>query len=145
MSPWNMKNSVKKLEKFGSDQIILTERGTFFGYNQLVNDMTAFPIMRRIGYPVCFDATHSIQLPTSMGNISGGQREFIPFLVRAACACGVNALFMEVHNNPSDALSDSNTVLNLKYLRMILEEAIKIHNLRIELTNKNGEFNVHYD
>ena len=92
MSPWNMKNSVRKLESYGCEQIILTERGTFFGYNQLVNDMTAFPIMRKIGYPVCFDATHSIQLPTSMGNISGGQREFIPFLVRGACACGINAL-----------------------------------------------------
>ena len=145
MSPWNMKNSVRKLEKFGSKGIILTERGTFFGYNQLVNDMTSFPIMRKIGYPVCFDATHSIQLPTSMGNISGGQREFIPFLVRAACACGINALFMEVHNNPPKALSDSNTVLDLKYLKMILSEAIKIHNLRLELSNKNGEFNVHYE
>ena len=145
MSPWNMKNSVRKLEKFGSDQIILTERGTFFGYNQLVNDMTSFPIMRKIGYPVCFDATHSIQLPTSMGNISGGQREFIPFLVRAACACGINALFMEVHNKPENALSDSNTVLNLKYLKIILSEAIKIHNLRLELTNSNGEFNIHYE
>ena len=145
MSPWNMKNSVRKLESYGCDQIILTERGTFFGYNQLVNDMTAFPIMRKIGYPVCFDATHSIQLPTSMGNISGGQREFIPFLVRGASACGINALFMEVHNEPSKALSDSNTVLDLKYLKMILSEAIKIHNLRLELTNKNGEFNVHYE
>ena len=145
MSPWNMKNSVRKLEKFGSQGIILTERGTFFGYNQLVNDMTSFPIMRKIGYPVCFDATHSIQLPTSMGNISGGQREFIPFLVRAACACGINALFMEVHNNPPKALSDSNTVLDLKYLKMLLSEAIKVHNLRLELTNKNGEFNVHHE
>ena len=145
MSPWNMKNSVRKLEKFGSQGIILTERGTFFGYNQLVNDMTSFPIMRKIGYPVCFDATHSIQLPTSMGNISGGQREFIPFLVRAACACGINALFMEVHNNPPKALSDSNTVLDLKYLKMLLSEAIKVHNLRLELSNKNGEFNVHHE
>jgi len=143
MSPWNMKNSVKKLEKFGSKEIILTERGTFFGYNQLVNDMTAFPIMRKIGYPVCFDATHSIQLPTSMGNISGGQREFIPFLVRAACACGINALFMEVHNEPSKALSDSNTVLDIKYLKMILSEAKEIHELRLKLSEKNGEFNVH--
>ena len=143
MSPWNMKNSVKKLEKFGSKEIILTERGTFFGYNQLVNDMTAFPIMRKIGYPVCFDATHSIQLPTSMGNISGGQREFIPFLVRAACACGINALFMEVHNEPSKALSDSNTVLDIKYLKMILTEAKEIHELRLKLSEKNGEFNVH--
>ena len=143
MSPWNMKNSVKKLEKFGSKEIILTDRGTFFGYNQLVNDMTAFPIMRKIGYPVCFDATHSIQLPTSMGNISGGQREFIPFLVRAACACGINALFMEVHNEPSKALSDSNTVLDIKYLKMILSEAKDIHEIRLKLSEKNGEFNVH--
>ena len=80
-----------------------------------------------------------------MGNISGGQREFIPYLVRAACACGVNALFMEVHDNPNKALSDANTVLDLKYLRMILSEAIEIHNLRIKLTNRNGEFNVHTD
>ena len=145
MSPWNMKNSVRKLENFGSKEIILTDRGTFFGYNQLVNDMTSFPIMRKIGYPVCFDATHSIQLPTSMGNISGGQREFIPFLVRAACACGINALFMEVHDTPSKALSDSNTVLDIKYLKMILSEALSMHNLRIELTNKYGEFNVHND
>ena len=143
MSPWNMKNSVRKLEKFGSKEIILTDRGTFFGYNQLVNDMTAFPIMRKIGYPVCFDATHSVQLPTSMGNISGGQREFIPFLVRAACACGINALFMEVHNEPSKALSDSNTVLDLKYLKMILSEAKDIHEIRLKLSKKNGEFNVH--
>ena len=143
MSPWNMKNSVKKLEKFGSKGILLTDRGTFFGYNQLVNDMTAFPIMRKIGYPVCFDATHSIQLPTSMGNISGGQREFIPFLVRAACACGINALFMEVHDEPSKALSDSNTVLDIKYLKMILSEAKDIHEIRLKLSEKNGEFNVH--
>ena len=145
MSPWNMKNSVRKLEKFGCESILLTDRGTFFGYNQLVNDMTSFPIMRKIGYPVCFDATHSIQLPTSMGNISGGQREFIPFLVRAACACGVNALFMEVHDNPQNALSDSNTVLDIKYLKTILSEAVEVHKLRLNLTKKHGEFNVHYE
>ncbi len=145
MSPWNMKNSVRKLESFGCKDVILTDRGTFFGYNQLVNDMTSLPIMRKIGYPVCFDATHSIQLPTSMGNISGGQREFIPYLVRAACACGINALFMEVHDNPSKALSDANTVLDIKYLKMILSEAIEMHNLRIKLTNENGEYNVHTD
>ena len=135
MSPWNMKNSVRKLESFGCENVILTDRGTFFGYNQLVNDMTSLPIMRKIGYPVCFDATHSIQLPTSMGNISGGQREFIPFLIRAACACGVNAIFMEVHDNPSKALSDANTVLDLKYLKTILSEAVEMHDLRIKLTN----------
>ena len=80
-----------------------------------------------------------------MGNISGGQREFIPYLIRAACACGVNAIFMEVHDNPSKALSDANTVLDLKYLKTILSEAVEMHDLRIKLTNKNGEFNVHTD
>ncbi len=143
MSPWNMKNSVRKLETFGCNRIVLTDRGTFFGYNQLVNDMTALPIMRRTGNPVCFDATHSIQLPTSMGNISGGQREFIPYLVRAAVACGVNALFMEVHDDPPKALSDANTVLDLQYLELILSQAKAVHNLRIELNEIYGEDNVH--
>ena len=143
MSPWNMKNSVRKLESFGCNQILITDRGTFFGYNQLVNDMTCFPIMKKTGYPVCFDATHSIQLPTSMGNISGGQREFIPYLVRAAVACGINALFMEVHNNPKQALSDSNTVLDIKYLDLILSQAKEIHNLRLEQMKYSGEQNVH--
>ena len=143
MSPWNMKNSIRKLEDFGSDQVLLTDRGTFMGYNMLVNDMTCFPIMSETGYPVCYDATHSIQLPTSMGNISGGQREFIPFLVRAASACGINALFMEVHDNPEKALSDSNTVLNVKYLENILYQAKALHEIRLELLDKLGEDNVH--
>ena len=143
MSPWNMKNSVRKLESFGNEQILLTDRGTFFGYNMLVNDMTNFPIMARTGYPVCFDATHSIQLPTSMGNISGGQREFIPHLVRAAVACGVNALFMEVHDDPPYALSDANTVLDIKYLENILGQAKDVHQMRLELLDKYGEDNVH--
>ena len=82
----------------------------------LVNDMKSFPIMAETGYPVCYDATHSIQLPTSAGNISGGEREFIPHLVRASIAIGIDALFMEVHDNPSKAKSDPNTVLDLKYL-----------------------------
>ena len=143
MSPWNMKNSIRKLEDFGSDQVLLADRGTFMGYNQLVNDMTCFPIMSQTGYPVCFDATHSIQLPTSMGNISGGQREFIPYLVRAASACGINALFMEVHDNPEKALSDANTVLDIKYLENILSQAKIVHEMRLELIEKFGEDNVH--
>jgi 2-dehydro-3-deoxyphosphooctonate aldolase (KDO 8-P synthase) len=138
MSPWNMKNSLKKLESFDSKNVLLTDRGTFFGYNMLVNDMTSFPIMSQTGAPVCFDATHSIQLPTSMGNISGGQREFIPFLVRAAVACGINALFMEVHNNPSQALSDANTVLDIKYLQNILYQAKLLHEAKLDITNKYG-------
>ncbi len=143
MSPWNMKNSCRKLEAFGNEQIILADRGTFMGYNMLVNDMTCFPIMRYTGYPVCYDATHSIQLPTSMGNISGGQREFIPYLVRSAVANGINLLFMETHDNPSKALSDANTVLDIKYLENVLYQAKKVHEMRLELYNELGPDNVH--
>lgn len=142
MSPWNLKNSVKKITAEGNEQVLLTDRGTFFGYNMLVNDMTSFPIMAQTGNPVCFDATHSVQLPTSMGNISGGQREFIPYLVRAAVACGVNALFMEVHNDPDNAKSDSNTVLDIKYLENIIFQAQNIHEKKIQILEEIGEDNV---
>jgi len=145
MSPWNMKNSVRKIEANGNNQVLLADRGTFMGYNMLVNDMTSFPIMKKTGYPVCFDATHSIQLPTSMGNISGGQREFIPSLVRAATASGINALFMETHDDPVNALSDANTVLDFKYLENILGQAKVVHEMRLELLDKYGEDNVHSD
>jgi 2-dehydro-3-deoxyphosphooctonate aldolase (KDO 8-P synthase) len=143
MSPWNMKNSVRKIEANGNHQILLADRGTFLGYNMLVNDMRCLPTMAETGYPVCFDATHSIQLPTSMGNISGGQREFIPHLVRAAVACGINALFMEVHDDPDNAMSDANTVLDIKYLENILVQAMAVHKIRLELLDKYGEDNVH--
>ena len=143
MSPWNMKNSVRKLESFGCEKIILADRGTFFGYNMLINDMRCFPIMSETGYPVCYDATHSVQMPTSMGNISGGQRNFVPFLVRSAMACGVQALFMEVHDNPPAALSDANTVLDFKYLENILNQAKIMHETRLEILDKFGEDNVH--
>jgi len=145
MSPWNMKNSCRKLEAFGNNQILLTDRGTFFGYNMLINDMRSFPIMAETGYPVCFDATHSIQMPTSMGNISGGQREFIPYLTRAAAATGIDALFMEVHDDPPNALSDSNTVLDIKYLEVVLAQAKVIHETRLELKYKWGEDHVHQE
>ena len=138
-----MKNSVRKIEANGNKQILLADRGTFLGYNMLVNDMRCFPIMAETGYPVCFDATHSIQLPTSMGNISGGQREFIPCLVRAAVACGINALFMETHDDPDNALSDANTVLAIEYLEVVLRQAKAIHEMRLELLEKYGEDNVH--
>lgn len=143
MSPWNMKNSVRKIEANGNYQVLLADRGTFMGYNMLVNDMRSFPIMAETGYPVCFDATHSIQLPTSMGNISGGQREYIPHLVRAATACGINALFMEVHDDPENAMSDANTVLDIQYLENILGQAKAVHEMRLELLDKYGEDNVH--
>jgi 2-dehydro-3-deoxyphosphooctonate aldolase (KDO 8-P synthase) len=143
MSPWNMKNSIRKIEAAGNDQVLLTERGTFIGYNMLVNDFRSLPIMAETGYPVCFDATHSIQLPTSLGNISGGQREYIPYLVRAAAACGINALFLEVHDDPPNALSDSNTVLDIRYLENILTQAKASHEMRLELLDRLGEDNVH--
>jgi 2-dehydro-3-deoxyphosphooctonate aldolase (KDO 8-P synthase) len=142
MSPWNMKNSVRKIEYYGNNKILLADRGTFFGYNMLVNDMRCFSIMQETGYPVCYDATHSIQMPTSMGNISGGQREFIPALVRAASACGINALFMEVHDNPAKAKSDPNTVLHIKYLEKILYMSKKMHEKRVELEKKFLNLNV---
>lgn len=143
MSPWNMKNSVRKLDSFGCQAVVLTDRGTFLGYNMLVNDMTCFPIMSRTGCPVCFDATHSIQMPTSMGNVSGGQREFIPALVRAAIACGVQALFMETHDDPPNALSDPNTVLDIQYLETVLSQAKRVHEMRLAILEEFGEDNVH--
>lgn len=142
MSPWNMANSVKKLEAAGADQILLTDRGTFFGYNMLVNDMRCLPIMQKTGYPVCYDATHSIQMPTSMGDVSGGQREFIPYLTRAAAACGIDALFAEIHNDPKNAKSDPNTVLNVKDLKHVLGQAKIMHEMRLELLEKFGPDNV---
>ena len=145
MSPWNMKNSVRKIETAGNSHILLTDRGTFFGYNMLVNDFRNFSIMSETGYPVCFDATHSIQMPTSMGDISGGQREYIPCLVRAAAACGINALFMEVHDDPPNALSDANTVLDIQYLEQILAQAKAMHEMRLEILEKYGEDNVHLE
>lgn len=142
MSPWNMKNSARKIESTGNRQIILSERGTFFGYNMLINDFRSFKIMQDIGYPACYDATHSVQLPTSLGVISGGQREFIPSLVRAATSAGVEALFMEVHDDPANALSDSGTQLHLKYAERVLSEAQVMHETRLKLKEKWGDEDV---
>ena len=142
MSPWNMANSVRKVEAAGGNEILLGDRGTFFGYNMLVTDYRSLPIMAKTGYPVCYDATHSIQMPTSMGNISGGQREFIPNLVRAAAGCGMDALFMEIHNDPDNSMSDPNTVLNLKDLKFVLGQAKEIHDMRIEMQERYGEDDV---
>lgn len=130
LSPWNMKNAVLKVESTGNKQIILTDRGTFFGYNMLVSDMRCFKIMREIGYPVCYDVTHSIQMPGSLGTSSGGQREFIPDLMRAAVAAGVNALFMEIHDTPEKALCDATTQLPLRYLEQLLKQAKQLYDLQ---------------
>lgn len=138
MSPWNMKNSARKIESVGNQQIMLSERGTFFGYNMLINDYRSLKIMMDAGYPVCYDATHSIQLPTSLGTISGGQREFIPALVRAAGASGIQALFMEVHDDPDNALSDPATQLHLNDLECVLDQALAAHKLRVEIQKKWG-------
>ncbi len=129
MSPWNMVNSAKKVAATGNHNILLTDRGTFFGYNMLVNDMRCFQIMKETGYPVCYDATHSIQMPSALGTMSGGQREFIPALVRAAMAAGANALFMEIHENPDAALSDPATQIQLKYVEEILRQAKMVYDL----------------
>lgn len=142
MSPWNMKNSARKIESTGNDQVILSERGTFFGYNMLINDYRGLKIMQESGYPVCYDATHSIQQPTSLGTISGGEREFIPSLVRAAAASGIHALFAEVHDNPDEALCDPATQLHLKYVEKVLQQATAIHDFRAELLEKWGEDDV---
>ena len=142
MSPWNMKNSARKIEKTGNAQVMLSERGTFFGYNMLITDYRALKIMLDTGYPVCFDATHSVQQPTSLGTISGGEREFIPMLVRAAAASGIQALFMEVHDDPDNALSDPATQLHLKHLAKVLDQALEIHQCRVDLLQKWGDDDV---
>ncbi|MBI1977305.1 MAG: 3-deoxy-8-phosphooctulonate synthase [Candidatus Omnitrophica bacterium] len=121
LSPWDMKNVVEKIESTGNQNILLTERGASFGYNNLVNDFRAIPIMRSFGYPVVFDATHSVQLPGGLGNRSGGQAEFIPVLARSAVAVGADAIFMEVHEDPKSAKSDGPNNLPLSELKGLLE------------------------
>jgi 2-dehydro-3-deoxyphosphooctonate aldolase (KDO 8-P synthase) len=113
LAPWDMANVVEKILSTGNDKILLTERGVSFGYNNLVSDMRALVVMRELGYPVVFDATHSLQLPGGLGHASGGERRFIPFLARAAVAAGIDVLFMEVHEDPDRALSDGPNSLPL--------------------------------
>lgn len=128
LSPWDMKNVVEKIESAGNKNIILTERGTMFGYNNLVVDMRAVPVMKTFGYPVVFDATHSVQLPGGVGKASGGQREFIATLSRAAVAAGCDGIFMEVHPDPSKALSDKETQVPLKDARAMIQELVTLGN-----------------
>ena len=127
VSPWDMKNVVEKLSSCGQKRIILTDRGTSFGYNNLVSDMRAIPIMQAFGFPVCFDATHSAQLPGGLGNATGGQREFIPTLAKAAIAAGANALFIEAHPTPSLAKSDASTVMPYDALKILLSQVEKLY------------------
>ena len=122
LSPWDMSNVVSKLEESGTQRIMLTERGFSFGYNNLAVDMRSLPVMRGLGYPVIFDATHSVQLPGGMGKQSSGQREFIAPLARAAAAAGCDGFFMEVHPDPDNALSDGPNMVPLHKLKALLQE-----------------------
>ncbi len=126
MAPEDMKNVIEKMEEAGNTNLAVTERGVSFGYHNLVVDMRSFPIMRQLGYPVIFDATHSVQLPGGMGTSTGGQREFIPYLARAAAGAGVDGFFMEVHDNPPEALSDSTNMLYLSSLEGLLRQILEI-------------------
>ena len=127
MAPGDMRNVVDKLHEGGCSQMLLTERGASFGYNNLVVDMRTFPIMRSFRYPVVFDGTHSVQLPGGAGTCSAGNREFVPNLVRAAVGAGVDALFMEVHDNPEEALCDGPNMVYLDKLEDLLKDALAIH------------------
>jgi len=120
LSPWDMSNVVEKIESTGNKNILLTERGTSFGYQNLVVDMRSFPVMQRTGYPVVFDVTHSVQLPGGHGNASGGQPQFIEPLARAAVAAGVDGIFLETHDNPAAARSDGPNALPLAHLGALL-------------------------
>jgi len=126
LAPWDMRSVVEKVESTGNRKILLSERGTTFGYNTLVNDMRALAVLREIGYPVVFDAGHSTQLPGAAKNSSGGQAEFIPLLARAATAAGCDALFVEVHEDPARALCDGPSSLALKDLPAMLEQLTAI-------------------
>ncbi|MFZ3064932.1 MAG: 3-deoxy-8-phosphooctulonate synthase [Nitrospirota bacterium] len=129
LSPWDTKNIIKKIESTGNKNILITERGFSFGYNNLVADMRSIPIMRQFGYPVVFDATHSVQLPGGAGTSSGGQREFVAHLARAAAAVGCDGIFMEVHPCPDKALCDGPNMINLDNLFLILKQLKEIDNL----------------
>jgi len=126
LAPWDMGNIVEKLESAGCKQLLITERGTSFGYNTLVVDYRGLVQMRAYGYPIVFDATHSVQTPGGKGSASGGQREFVPVLAKAAVAVGIDALFMEVHSDPDSAPSDGSNMIALKDLSGILSQLSKI-------------------
>ena len=133
LAPGDMKAAVAKAEDAGSRRIIVTERGASFGYNNLVSDMRSLVIMRGFGYPVVFDATHSAQLPGAAGNSSGGQREFVAPIARAAVATGIDAIFMEVHEDPDRALSDGPNSLRLDQLASLLDDLKRLHEIAHEI------------
>ena len=134
LSPWDMKPVVEKAKSTGNQQIMVCERGASFGYNNLVSDMRSLAVMRETGCPVVFDATHSVQLPGGQGSSSGGQREFVPVLARAAIAVGVSGVFMETHPDPSKALSDGPNAWPLGKMRALLETMLELD----AATKRNG-------
>ena len=136
MAPWDVSGIIKKMQEAGNHNLLLTERGVSFGYNNLVSDFRALPIMRALGYPVVFDATHSVQKPGGLGTYSGGESRYIPLLARCAVAAGVDAIFLETHPNPSKALSDGPNTLPLKNLENLLKDLIAID--RVMAKNKNA-------
>jgi 2-dehydro-3-deoxyphosphooctonate aldolase (KDO 8-P synthase) len=129
LAPWDMANVIKKIEDSGNKNILITERGASFGYNTLVSDMRALPIMSKFGFPIVFDATHSVQQPGGMGEKSGGQREFVPYLARAAIAVGVGAIFMETHEDPDNAPSDGPNMVPLSEVKTLLKKLTEIDKL----------------
>lgn len=129
LAPQDVRSIIEKAQSTGNERVMVTERGVSFGYNNLVVDMRSLPIMASFGCPVVFDATHSVQRPGGMGTSSGGDREFVPHLVRAACAVGIDALFLEIHPEPQSAWSDAATMLPLDSLRKVLMQAKAIHDL----------------
>jgi 2-dehydro-3-deoxyphosphooctonate aldolase (KDO 8-P synthase) len=129
VAPWEIRHAVEKVRSTGNERIIVTERGTMFGYNNLIVDMRSFPIMREMGFPVVFDVSHSVQIPAGAGNVSGGQSHFIPHLARAGVAAGVDGVFLEVHDHPEKALSDGPNALHLKLLPGLLKMLKEINHL----------------
>ena len=129
LAPWDMINVTKKISDSGNNNILITERGASFGYNTLVSDMRSLPIMSKLGYPIVFDATHSVQQPGGLGNQSGGEREFVSHLSRAAVAVGVAAVFIETHQDPDNAPSDGPNMIPLNELDTLLDKLVQIDKL----------------
>jgi 2-dehydro-3-deoxyphosphooctonate aldolase (KDO 8-P synthase) len=136
LAPWDMVNVIKKIEESGNNNILVTERGASFGYNSLVSDMRSIPIMAKNGYPVVFDATHSVQQPGGMGDKSGGQREFVEHLARAAVAVGVAAVFIETHPDPDNAPSDGPNMVPLSKMSNLLKQLVEIDKLVKNVKNQ---------
>lgn len=133
MAPWDMKGIIEKIVSTGNENILLTERGTSFGYNNLVSDMRSIPIMQEWGYPVCFDGSHSVMLPGSEGGFSGGQRQFIPTLCKAAIASGCNCIYLEAHPNPELAKSDKHSQYPLDELKPLLQKLKELYEVVNEI------------